>query len=192
MNSLNRLRKWTRIFRSATNAHQYAYCLNGRFHLVETTAQEPTNWLAQLFSALAALFASALSVQGRVAVLTITAALLASSGSALAGTNLPTGFDASQSTGFSAPVISGGGTVANITTTGAKSVGSFHTFDTAVGHTINIDQTFGTTAKALIRVRSGNPTEMLGTLNSNGSVFIMNPAGVFVGESSVLLTLLGS
>jgi filamentous hemagglutinin family protein len=46
----------------------------------------------------------------------------------------------------------------------------------------------GVNAAALNRVMSGNPSQLLGTLQANGQVFLINPNGVFVGPSGQINT----
>jgi len=56
-------------------------------------------------------------------------------------------------------------------------------FDINAGETANFYQP-GTSAIAVNRVASGNPSDILGNLNANGRIFILNPDGVIFGAGS--------
>ncbi len=56
-------------------------------------------------------------------------------------------------------------------------------FDIGSAATVNINQA-SASAAMLNRVFDGNPTGIMGTLNANGRVFIINPAGVLFGAGS--------
>lgn len=72
----------------------------------------------------------------------------------------------------------------DITTTAAKSIATFTSFNTAVGETVNISQPSAVSA-FLARI-SGPLTTFSGTLNSNGSVYLINPNGIAMGNGSVM------
>lgn len=77
-----------------------------------------------------------------------------------------------------------------------------HTLEVTTGHEAILEwQTFSIeshettrfvmpsdTSRVLNRVMSGNLTEILGTLESNGQLYLINPNGVFVGEGTIINT----
>lgn len=83
---------------------------------------------------------------------------------------------------------SGGGSInkdANTTTvtqTGNKLIVNWDNMDVARNETLNFIQR-SSTAAVLNRINSANPTSVLGSLNANGRVFIVNPNGVVVGPT---------
>ena len=98
---------------------------------------------------------------------------------------LPTGYDASLSSGVTFIVTSG--STQTITTHSHNSFGSFHDFNIGSGHSVTVVQP-NSSSSFLAGVRSGNPTQIHGALSSNGTVGVINAAGVFVGNSGVVNT----
>ncbi len=58
-------------------------------------------------------------------------------------------------------------------------------FSIGLGETTTFVQP-GANSTAINRVVSGNVSELYGTLNANGNVFLINPNGVFIGETGVV------
>jgi filamentous hemagglutinin family protein len=61
----------------------------------------------------------------------------------------------------------------------------YSNFDIAAGETVNFLQP-GASARVLNRINSATPTQIDGTLNANGVVYLVNPAGVTFGPGSVV------
>ena len=64
-----------------------------------------------------------------------------------------------------------------------RSIGNFNSFDVATDHHANVIQP-SSNASTLLRVVSGKPSEILGSLQANGKVMLVNPNGVFFGQNS--------
>ena len=104
---------------------------------------------------------------------------------AWADPNLPSGFDPALSSGVTSVVNTG--TTQTITTNSKNSLGSFNTFNIGSGYTVNVSQpTSSSTFMGL--VRSGSPTSIYGNLDSNGSVGLINSAGIYVGPTGAVNT----
>lgn len=103
--------------------------------------------------------------------------------SAWADPTLPTGFDASLSTGVNSVTTTGN--TQTILTDATRSVGSFGNFSIGQGYTVNVNQP--NAASSFLAVsRDSSPSLIYGALNSNGSVWVANPYGVFVGPTGVI------
>ena len=92
-------------------------------------------------------------------------------------TSLPTGGQVAQG----AASISQSGAVMNITQSTPKAVVNWNTFDIGQNAKVNIVQP-GADAVMLNRVTSANPSQILGQLNANGQVVLVNPNGVLFGK----------
>jgi filamentous hemagglutinin family protein len=77
--------------------------------------------------------------------------------------------------------ISQSGAVMNITQSTHKAVVNWNTFDIGTGAKVNIVQP-GASAVMLNRVTSANPSQILGQLNANGQVVLVNPNGILFGK----------
>jgi len=75
-----------------------------------------------------------------------------------------------------------GGTTQNMTASDGA-IGHFSDFDIASGHFVNCDQP-SASASALFRVISGENTNILGTFNADGNIYLINPAGILFGDES--------
>lgn len=64
-----------------------------------------------------------------------------------------------------------------------RSVGNFNSFDVATDHFADVIQP-NSGSSTLLRVVSGKPSEILGSLHANGKVMLVNQNGVFFGENS--------
>lgn len=62
---------------------------------------------------------------------------------------------------------------------------NYNRFDIPLGATVNFVQP-DTNATVLNRVIANNPTEILGQLNADGIVYLVNPSGVMFGQSAVI------
>ncbi len=103
--------------------------------------------------------------------------------SAWADPTLPTGFDASLSTGVLSVTTTGN--TQTILTDAARSVGSFGNFSIGQGYTVNVNQP-NTASSFLAVTRDSSPSLIYGALNSNGAVWVANPNGVVVGSTGVV------
>jgi len=119
-----------------------------------------------------------LSAERYMGVLTGTFALasLAWAGP-VATTALPTGGQVAQG----AASIHQSGAVMNIQQSTNKAVVNWNTFDIGSAAKVNIVQP-GTNAVMLNRVTSANPSQILGQLNANGQVVLVNPNGILFGK----------
>jgi len=72
----------------------------------------------------------------------------------------------------------------NVNTPSDKLIVNYSSFDIARQETVNFNQP-SSSAVALNRVTEGvNPTQILGSLNANGRIFIINQNGVLFGQGS--------
>ncbi|WP_158284113.1 filamentous hemagglutinin N-terminal domain-containing protein, partial [Azospirillum sp. TSO22-1] len=118
--------------------------------------------------------------QIRAVLLSTTALLWPLSG--VAGTPaLPTG----------GAFVAGSGTIAQsgaaltVTQTSARGVVTWTDFSIGAGGTVQINNGAGAT---LNRVTGGNLSEIMGTLRATGTLYLVNPQGVVVGASGVVVT----
>ncbi len=77
----------------------------------------------------------------------------------------------------------GSGTTQDMTASHG-SIGNFSDFDIAKNHVVTCVQP-DATSQALFRV-SGNGTEILGTFNANGGIWLIDPAGIMVGDKGAI------
>ncbi len=90
-------------------------------------------------------------------------------------------------------VIAGSATIAHQGSTTTISQGSdraiinWRDFSVGAGDLTRFLQP-GANSATLNRVTGGNPTEILGRIEANGSVYVLNPNGVLVGRSGVIAT----
>ncbi|WP_300654802.1 filamentous hemagglutinin N-terminal domain-containing protein [Pseudomonas sp.] len=94
---------------------------------------------------------------------------------------LPT--DGSVSAG-SASIASGAGSTTITQTTQNVSI-NWQSFNIAQGESVNFAQP-NSSAIALNRVVGSDPSSILGSLNANGTVFLINPNGVLFGQSAAV------
>lgn len=104
------------------------------------------------------------------------AILFASAGGAYA---LPVGGAVSAG---SATIGSGGGTT-TITQTSQNAAINWQSFNIGTGESVNFVQPNGS-ATALNRVLGADPSSILGSLNANGKVFLVNPNGIVFGPGA--------
>jgi len=104
------------------------------------------------------------------------AILFASAGGAYA---LPVGGAVSAG---SATIGSGGGTT-TITQASQNAAINWQSFNIGTGETVNFVQPNGS-ATALNRVLGADPSSILGSLNANGKVFLVNPNGIVFGQGA--------
>jgi filamentous hemagglutinin family protein len=104
------------------------------------------------------------------------AILIASAGGAYA---LPVGGVVSAG---SATIGSGGGTT-TITQASQNAAINWQSFNIGTGETVNFVQP-NASATALNRVLGADPSSILGSLNANGKVFLVNPNGIVFGQGA--------
>lgn len=66
-----------------------------------------------------------------------------------------------------------------------NSIINYRSFDIGAGETVRFIQP-SATSRVLNRITSARPTQIDGNLTANGRVYIVNPAGVFFGQGSVI------
>jgi len=105
--------------------------------------------------------------------------------SLVSGTALgnPTG---GQVVGGAASISSSGSTL-NINQSTDRAIINWQSFSIANGETTQFNQP-GTSSAALNRVVGANLSEIYGTLNANGKVYLINPNGIVIGASGVINT----
>ena len=114
---------------------------------------------------------------GFVGTLTVGFALVGLAWAGPVTTALPTGGQVAQGVAS----ISQSGAVMNISQSSAKAVVNWNSFDIGAGAKVNIVQP-GADAVMLNRVTGANPSQILGQLNANGQVVLVNPNGVLFGK----------
>ncbi|MDQ8036940.1 MAG: YDG domain-containing protein [Pedobacter sp.] len=117
------------------------------------------------------------SKTGSVKALVAAIALLG--GSVVFAADLPTGGNIVAGNGS----ISGSGTTLNVNQNSNKLITNWQSFDISAGHTVNFIQP-GANAIALNRVVGNNASQIFGSLNANGQVFLVNPNGVLFGQGA--------
>jgi len=80
------------------------------------------------------------------------------------------------------PMVSGSGTLA-ITQTASEAIINWDNFDIGADASVQFLQP-GAAAAVLNRVHDGDPTGIMGDLMANGTVFIVNPAGIVFGSGA--------
>jgi filamentous hemagglutinin family protein len=87
-------------------------------------------------------------------------------------------------TSGSASLAQSGGRM-DITQTSPTATLNWQSFDIAAGNTVNFIQP-STNSVALNRIFEANPSQIFGTLTSNGQVYLLNPNGLIFGPHSVV------
>ncbi|MCW2248146.1 filamentous hemagglutinin family protein [Azospirillum fermentarium] len=72
-----------------------------------------------------------------------------------------------------------------VTQSSARGVVNWQGFSIGSGNTVQFNNGSGAT---LNRVTGGDPSQIMGTLKATGSVYVVNPHGVVIGESGVVAT----
>ncbi len=106
---------------------------------------------------------------------------LAVPGIARAAGPLPSGGQFVAGTGS----ITGNTTSLQINQTSGRGIIDWNSFSIGGGNHVTINNGTGAT---LNRVTGGNPSSILGTLSATGSVYLINPQGIVVGQSGVVST----
>lgn len=79
--------------------------------------------------------------------------------------------------------ISRNGNTTTVTQTSNKMIVNWDQMNVGANDTLNFNQKSATSA-VLNRINSVDPTTILGSLNANGRVFIVNPNGVLIGRGA--------
>lgn len=146
--------KGTVIVRSRSNAHRYFCVINGKLKQFCTDKKAIPTLLASLFGLLL--------------------------GYAPAYAQLPTGYESvSWNVQFSQPDAN----TLNVTTAAQRSIAQYQTFNVGQNQAVNFNLPNSSSA-ILNRVVGGNPSQILGSLRSNGQVFLVNPSGIIFGTSA--------
>ena len=77
------------------------------------------------------------------------------------------------------------GNTTTINTNSELSIVEYQSFDILAGELVDIKQP-NAGSRFLNRVPHGDPTQVAGELRSNGIVYILNPAGVFLGDNAIV------
>jgi filamentous hemagglutinin family protein len=93
--------------------------------------------------------------------------------------NLPSGM---ISTVGPAPTVGTSGTTMTVTLGGPRAIINWNTFDVAAGYTFDV--VGANTSDLLVnRVLGGSPTDIHGLVQANANIWILNPAGTFIGNT---------
>ncbi|AHF02359.1 hypothetical protein THIAE_08455 [Thiomicrospira aerophila AL3] len=79
--------------------------------------------------------------------------------------------------------INQSGNVMNIHQTTDKLITNWNSFNIGAGATVNFHQP-GSNSAALNRINDTNPSQILGNLNANGNVYLINPNGILFGQNA--------
>ncbi|MGG1945968.1 filamentous hemagglutinin N-terminal domain-containing protein [Trinickia sp. NRRL B-1857] len=109
------------------------------------------------------------------------AAALAISVSAHAAGPLPTGGQFVAGTGS----INGNATSLTVNQTSTRGIIDWNSFSIGSGNHVDINNGAGAT---LNRVTGSDPSSILGSLSSTGSVYLINPQGIVIGRSGIVST----
>lgn len=115
---------------------------------------------------------------GRLAALLLASTCIVPVSSAFAGP-LPENGNVTAGAG----AISSDGTTMTVRQDTHKLAIDWQSFSIGAGNTVRFDQP-SATAAALNRVTGDNPSEILGSLQANGRVFLTNPAGITFGAAA--------
>ncbi len=119
-------------------------------------------------------------------LLSTTATLLALAGLAL--TPAAAGPEGATVVGGSATIQGAGTSSVTINQTSSRAIINWNTFNIGVGETTTFNQP-SSSSVVLNRVTGGlGPSEILGTLNANGIVFVINRDGILFGKGAVVNT----
>ncbi|WP_186424489.1 S-layer family protein [Pannonibacter sp. I15F10I1] len=103
--------------------------------------------------------------------------------SLLQAQELPTGGTIAAGTGS----IGTSGNTMTVTQTSNQLITNWNSFSIGSGATVNFVQP-GASSMALNRVTGQDPSQILGNLNANGQVFLINPNGIAIGASGRVQT----
>ncbi|MFN4167468.1 MAG: beta strand repeat-containing protein [Pannonibacter phragmitetus] len=103
--------------------------------------------------------------------------------SLLQAQELPTGGTIAAGTGS----IGTSGSTMTVTQTSNQLITNWNSFSIGSGATVNFVQP-GASSMALNRVTGQDPSQILGNLNANGQVFLINPNGIAIGASGRVQT----
>ena len=115
------------------------------------------------------------------AQLTVACVLVSMAWAGPAGSVSPVALPAGGQLAQGVATVQQSGAVMNINQSSSKAVMNWNSFDIGQNATVNIFQP-GTSAVMLNRVTSANPSQILGQLNANGQVVLVNPNGVLFGK----------
>ncbi|MEJ8847851.1 filamentous hemagglutinin N-terminal domain-containing protein [Variovorax rhizosphaerae] len=80
--------------------------------------------------------------------------------------------------------VDAGVTAMTIRQSTLRAVGQWNTFNIDFGSSVRVDQQMGVNSVLLNRVVGGKETQIMGALNANGHVFLVNPNGVTFGPTA--------
>ncbi len=176
------LLKPSQIFRDAKNKHRFFYYLNGKLRTFTTHVDDINHMIAELFGMLNAAYATpAASVKMAMLATMAGVSLLTSQSMALDSNALPTGFQSVSGN----HVFSQTGNVLQVSTGAQQSIVNYNTFDVGSAATVKFNLP-GSNSTILNRVLSGQMSQIYGSIQSNGNVFLINPAGVLFGQGAAI------
>ena len=119
------------------------------------------------------------TLAGTVIFILCAALVLLPAGRFARAVTLPEGGSVTSGSGS----ISQSGSTLTVTQKSQKMIADWDSFDISRGGTVNFVQP-NSQAAALNRIHSGKASTILGNLNANGQIFLINPSGVIFGASA--------
>ena len=123
---------------------------------------------------------SSSTIRGRLLAGTAAAALLAASATMAQAQSLPTG---GVVVGGSATITHTSPTQLQITSTTNRSAVNWQSFSIAQGYGVNVTQP-NSTSTQLENVTGSSPSQIFGSLSSNGRIVLANPNGIWFGPTA--------
>ena len=165
-----------RILRSRKNPHRYYYFVGQKSTTFTTDADNP---LAKLGGVDVPPWKNLQSGMMKACAFLLFAMAALGYESAAFADGLPTGYNSvSGNVQFQQQ-----GNTLNVSTQAQKSIANYQTFNIGQGNTVNFNLP-GRQAMILNRVTGGNPSSIMGKLNSNGQVWLVNPSGILFGATA--------
>jgi filamentous hemagglutinin family protein len=162
--------KHAKVIRAGKNAHRFFYYIEGRLNTLQTFKDEIQSAAADLFG-----FMNRSGISQNL----IRASLLLSVISMASAYALPQN---GQSVAGNVQFAQNGNTL-NISAGAARSIANYRSFDIGANEKVNFNLPSAASA-ILNRVTGGEASRILGSMNSNGRVFLVNPNGVFIGQGA--------
>jgi len=163
--------------RSGKNSHRFIYFVNGKIRSFSTHIDDINSQVAELFGSLNRGLTVALLGAG------LLMALSAQNAFALDPLALPTGYQSVAGN----PQFAQTANHLTVTSSANRSIVSYQTFN--VGSNAGVTFTLPSpNAVILNTVTGGNLSEIYGSIDSNGKVLLVNPAGIFFGNGANINT----
>lgn len=175
--NIQKLLKRANIIRVGGNAHRFICRIQGKLRAFTTSEKDFDTNVASLFGNLN------FAMTSKATIAASLLGLMALSGVASAAP-LPTG---GTFVGGTSGTINtnGAGTTMTVTPNQTRSIAQWTAFDVATGHLVRFQ--LPTSASSILnRVTGGSPSNIMGSITSNGNVYLINPAGIMFGSSAVV------